>query len=94
MSHSGGGLTGFAFALYGGFVLACDLRGWRCDTFRMLGQNALVAYILHYPVEKSVRALAPNDSPLWWCLLSLAMFLAITLLLVRYLDRQKLYLRL
>lgn len=86
--------TGFAFALYGGFVLACDLRGWRSDTFRTLGQNALVAYLLHYPVEHSVHALMPDDVPWWWCLLGLALFLAIMMLFVRYLDRRKLYLRL
>jgi predicted acyltransferase len=86
--------TGFAFALYGGFVFACDLRGWRSETFRMLGQNALVAYLLHYPVKQSVHALMPDNSPLWWCLLGLALFLAIMMLFVRYLDRHKLYLRL
>jgi predicted acyltransferase len=86
--------TGFAFALYGGFVLACDLRGWRSDTFRMLGQNPLVAYLLHYPVERSIHALMPDDGPWWWCMLGLALFLAIMLLFVRYLDRRKLYLRL
>ncbi len=86
--------TGFAFALYGGFVLACDLRGWRSETFRMLGQNALVAYLLHYPVERSIHALMPEDVPWWWCLLGLALFVAIMMLFVRYLDRRKLYLRL
>jgi predicted acyltransferase len=86
--------TGFAFALYGGFVLVCDLRGWRSDTLRMLGQNPLAAYLLHYPVKQSVHALMPDDSPLWWCLLGLATFLAIMMLFVRYLDRHKLYLRL
>lgn len=86
--------TGFAFALYGGFVLACDLRSWRSDTLRMLGQNALAAYLLHYPVKQSVHALMPEDCPWWWCLLGLALFLAIMMLFVRYLDRHKLYLRL
>jgi drug/metabolite transporter (DMT)-like permease len=86
--------TGFAFALYGGFVLACDLGGRRSDTFRMLGQNPLVAYLLHYPVERSIHALMPDDCPWWWCLLGLALFLAIMMLFVRYLDRRKLYLRL
>jgi predicted acyltransferase len=86
--------TGFALALYGGFVLACDLRGWQSNTFRMLGQNPLLAYLLHYPVERSVHAVMPDDCPWWWCLLGLALFLAIMLLFVRYLDRRKLYLRL
>jgi predicted acyltransferase len=86
--------TGFAFALYGLFVWACDDWGWRVDLFRMLGQNPLAAYLLHYPVLKSVRALVPRDSPLWWGLVGLVVFFAITTTLVRYLDRHKLYLRL
>jgi predicted acyltransferase len=86
--------TGLAFALYGVFVLVCDLRGWRSETFRMLGQNALLAYLLQYPVKQSVHALMPDNSPWWWCLLGLALFFAILMLFVRYLDRHKLYLRL
>jgi predicted acyltransferase len=86
--------TGFAFALYGLFVLACDRGGWRPELFRMLGQNPLAAYILHHPIEKTVRAVVPKDSPLGWCLIGLAVFLTVTILFVRYLDRHKLYLRL
>lgn len=86
--------TGFASVLYGLFVLACDRGGFGLGVFRMLGQNPLAAYILHHPVEKSVRALVPADAPLGLCLVGLAVFLAVTLLFVRYLDRHNLYLRL
>ena len=86
--------TGLAFALYSLFVLACDVGGWGLGLFRMLGQNPLVAYLLHYPVERTVRALVPKDSPLWWCLAGLVVFFTITVLFVRYLDRRKLFLRL
>jgi hypothetical protein len=86
--------TGFAFVLYGLFVLACDGWGWGLGLFRMLGQNPLAAYILHYPVERAVRALVPGDSPLWWCLIGLVVFFSITCLFVRSLDRRQLYLRL
>jgi predicted acyltransferase len=86
--------TGFSFALFGLFVLLCDKFGWRLGLFRLFGQNPLAAYLLHYPVLKSVREVVPKDSPLWWCLVGLAAFLAVMTAFVRYLDRHKLYLRL
>jgi hypothetical protein len=86
--------SGFAFALYGVFVLACDRGGWKLEMFRMLGQNPLAAYILHHPIERMVLALVPKDSPLGWCLVGLIVFFCITMLFVRYLDRHKIYLRL
>ncbi len=86
--------TGFAFALFGLFVLACDLGGWRLELFRMLGQNPLAAYILHYPVAKTVLSMVPKDAPMWWCLIGLVIFMTITMLFVRYLDRNKMFLRL
>jgi hypothetical protein len=86
--------TGFAFALYGLFVMVCDWGGQRLEMFRMLGQNPLAAYILHHPVEKTVRACVPEDSPLWWCLMGLLVFFTITMLFVRYLDRHKMFIRL
>jgi predicted acyltransferase len=58
--------TGFSLAAYALFLLACDLAGWRLELFRVLGQNPLVAYVLHYPVAKAVRALVPADAPLGW----------------------------
>jgi predicted acyltransferase len=86
--------TGFAFGLYGLFVLACDRGGWRLELFRMLGQNPLVAYLLHHATEKTVRAVVPKDSPLWWCLVGLVVFFGVTMMFVRYLDRHKLFVRL
>jgi predicted acyltransferase len=86
--------TGFAFALYGLFVLACDAGGWGLDAFRVLGQNPLAAYLLHHPVRKTVLALVPKDAPLWWCLVGLAAYLVLMMWFLRFLDRHKLYLRL
>ena len=86
--------TGFAFALYSLFVLVCDRGRQRLEMFRMLGQNPLAAYLLHHPVEKTVRACVPEDSPLWWCLIGLLIFFMITMLFVRYLDRHKMFIRL
>src|SRR5262249_22633802 len=86
--------TGFASALYGLFVLACDRGGREAGLFRTFGQNALAAYVLHHMVETQVHTLVPKDSPLWWCLAGLAAFSAITYLFVRYLERQGVHIKL
>ena len=86
--------VGFSFALFGLFVLVCDVWGREWWLFRMFGQNPLAAYLLHYPIMHSIRAIVPKDAPLWWCLVGLAACFAILVLFVRFLDRHKLYVRL
>jgi hypothetical protein len=86
--------TGFALAVYALFVVACDLMGLSLGVFRMLGMNPLLAYIVHHAVEGVVHLFTPEDSPLWYVLAMLAAFYAITLLVVRFFDTRKIYLRL
>ena len=86
--------AGFASFLYGLFVLACDPGGRGVGLFRTFGQNALAAYVIHSMVEKQIHTIVPSDSPLWYCLVGLSVFYAITYLFVRYLETQRVYIKL
>jgi hypothetical protein len=86
--------TGFAFALYGLFVVVCDVWGMRLGVFETFGTNALAAYFLHHVVEEAIHPLVPDDAHLWYCLGGLALFFWLTYVCVRYLETRKIFLKL
>jgi hypothetical protein len=86
--------SGFAFALYGLFVLACDAGGIAVGFFTTFGTNALVAYFLHEVIQGQVKKLVPPDAELWYCLSGFLFFFLLTYACVRYLEKQKIYVKL
>jgi predicted acyltransferase len=100
MSQRAGSLSyltfavGFALALYAVFYQLCDVHGLRLGIFGTLGGNALAGYLLHDPVGEAFKPYAPNDSPLWYVLIIIALYLSVCYLCMRYLEKHKLFLRL
>ena len=52
--------AGFSLAVYAFFVLVCDRWGWQLAVFRIFGQNALAAYIIHPIVGERRQAVPPQ----------------------------------
>jgi len=86
--------AGFSLALYGVFVEACDVRGLRLGLLDTLGRNALVGYILHELVGEAVKPYAPRDAPVPYVLFALTIYLGITWVFLRFLEKRGIFIRL
>ena len=86
--------TGFALALYGVFIVACDVLGFGLRVFDMFGKNPLASYIIHHFVTHTILAMVPKDSPIGWSMIGLSASFGVTYLFVQFLESRKLYLRL
>ena len=86
--------TGFGLFLYSLFIILVDIGGLQSGVLRTLGQNPLAAYIIHEMLMKGFHGLTPDDCDLWWALLIFGIFFGTTFLMVRYLEKHKLFLRL
>jgi hypothetical protein len=86
--------AGFSLAMYAAFVLFCDRGGFRASLFRIFGQNALAAYIIHSMVAGAVKPYVPNDAPFWYVAAGFSLYFAICALFNRHLEEQQLFLKL
>lgn len=100
MSQRGGTVSyltfsaGFSLLVYSLFHVACDRWGWRLGIFETFGTNALVAYILHGLVGDAVSPFIPHDAPGWYVTVGFGIFFGITWLMVRTLEKNRVYLKL
>jgi hypothetical protein len=85
--------SGFSLAVYTFFVLLSDVGRVQIGLFRTLGTNALAAYVLHEIVGGAVGSFAPKDSPLWWVATTFAIYVGITYMFVRHLEKHGIYIR-
>ena len=86
--------AGFALAIYVLFYVACDVGGWQLGLFRTFGSNALIAFILHELVSSAVKPFLPRDAPLLYVATMFALYFGVTYMMVRSLEKQKIYLKL
>jgi hypothetical protein len=84
--------TGFALVLFVA-VRAVSARV-RWAYLDLLGRHALAGYIVHDWVSTTVRPFVPANAPWWYVALAFAVYLGVTTLVLRHLDREKLVLRL
>ncbi len=100
MSQKAGSLSyqtfaaGLSLAVFAACVAICDLGGRQWGVFRTLGQNALLAYLIHSPLSGGVQKIVPKDAPLWFVTLGFGLFFVVTWGVMKVLERNKIYLKL
>jgi len=86
--------AGFSLAVYTLFVVVCDRAGWQSALFRIFGQNALAAYIIHPMVAGAVKPYVPDDVPAWYVAAGFGLYFSICALFNRHLEKHNLFLKL
>jgi predicted acyltransferase len=100
MSQRAGSVTyllfaaGFALAVYAVFRVACDRSGVRWGYLDLLGRHALAGYVIHDMAAGAVQPFVPKDAPGWWVAVGFGVYLGVVTVFLRYLDRNRLYLKL
>jgi hypothetical protein len=86
--------SGFGLAMLVPFVIAADRLRWELGLFRTLGTNALAAYVVHGMISDRLKVLTPRDAPSWYLWSAFALYFGLTWLVLRWLERNRVFLRL
>ncbi|MFV2066103.1 MAG: hypothetical protein ACC645_03930 [Pirellulales bacterium] len=86
--------AGLSLALYVLFYVACDIYALQVGVFRTFGMNALAGYVLHMMVASAVKPFMPHDVPSWTMWTGCAVFMLITYVFVRNLEKNGIYIKL
>jgi predicted acyltransferase len=86
--------SGFSLFVFALFFVICDRWRWQWGVFRTFGTNALAAYVLHMLVASAVKPFLPRDCPAWYLTLGCLLFLLVTYVLVRALEKSGIYVKL
>jgi predicted acyltransferase len=86
--------AGFSLAVLLFFIWFSDLKGIEIGVFRTLGQNALAGYILHGMTGEAIKPLVPENAPAILATANFLLFFWLTYIVMRFLEKRKLYLRL
>ena len=85
--------AGFSLLVFLVFFIVSDLFQLQLSIFRTFGTNALMAYVLHLMISNAVQPFFPKDSPVWFSLVGLGIFLFVTWLFVRTMEKQGVFVR-
>ena len=100
MSQRAGSVTyplfaaGFALTVYAVFRLLSDRWFIRWGYLDLFGKHALAGYVVHDLADATVKPFVPKDSPWWWVAIGFCLFLGLITVVLRYLDRNRLFLKL
>lgn len=85
--------SGVSLATLAFFIGLTDLTGIQIPFFRILGQNALAAYVFENLAYRMFDKVRPSDSPLWWVCLLMAGVYLVTYTAMKFLESRNLYLK-
>ena len=86
--------TGLSASVFVGFLGLVDGLGVSVPTWNVLGRNALLVFLAHYVLVKSVHAALTEEAGLAWVMCSAALVYVSSYVLALFFHRQRIYFKL